>query len=95
MIVGWALLAALGVTALAAVLIGYLVALVGVLDRLGGQPTSLLARIRMGVRAIEVETGHLPPQVERLNGGAVALRHELQAVAAALAATAHAVGRRR
>ncbi|MDR7556300.1 MAG: hypothetical protein QN157_11930 [Armatimonadota bacterium] len=95
MIVGWTLLAALGVATLAAVLIGYLVALVGVLDRLGGQPTSLLARIRMGVRAIEVETGHLPLHVERLNAGAAALRHELQAVAAALAAAAHAVGGRR
>jgi hypothetical protein len=95
MIVGWTLLTALGVAALAAVLVGYLVALVRVLDRVGGQPTSYLARIRMGVRAIEVQTGHLPPHVERLNSGASALRHELQAVAAALAATAGAVAGRR
>ena len=32
-----------------------------------GKKTSFLCRIRFGVRAIETQTGHLGPQVTRLN----------------------------
>ena len=39
------------------------------LRSIGGTPTSFLAKLRLGLRAIETETGHLTPQVVRLNDG--------------------------
>ena len=35
----------------------------------GGTAVSLLAKIRMGLRAIEIETGYIPREVTRLNAG--------------------------
>ena len=45
-----------------------------VLDSIGGTPTSYLAKLRFGLRAIERETSHLPGQATRINQrlGAVA-----------------------
>lgn len=54
---------------LVGVLVGYLVALIDELGAVGGEPASLLAKIRWGVRAIEKQTSALRPQVERLNAG--------------------------
>lgn len=54
---------------LVGVLVAALVALVGELGAIGGEPTSLLAKVRWGVRAIEKQTSALGPQVERLNAG--------------------------
>lgn len=54
---------------LVGVLVGSLVALIGELEAIGGEPTSLLARVRWGVRAIERQTDALGPQVEKLNRG--------------------------
>lgn len=54
---------------LVGVLVGSLVALIGELEAIGGDPTSLLAKVRWGVRAIERQTSPLGPQVEKLNGG--------------------------
>ena len=34
---------------------------------IGGDGKSFLAKLRLGLRAIETETGHLPIQVTRLN----------------------------
>lgn len=34
---------------------------------IGGNGTSYLAKLRLGLRAIETETGHLPVQVTKLN----------------------------
>ncbi|SMB94690.1 hypothetical protein SAMN00120144_2057 [Hymenobacter roseosalivarius DSM 11622] len=34
---------------------------------IGGTGVSFLGKLRMGLRAIETETGHLPVQVTRLN----------------------------
>jgi predicted PurR-regulated permease PerM len=34
---------------------------------IGGDGTSFLAKLRLGLRAIETETGHLPVQVTKLN----------------------------
>jgi hypothetical protein len=84
----------------AAVLLVVVVALflhriVGVLDRVGGSPTSYLAKIRMGVRAIEVETGHLPVQATLLNDQLAQIAGGLRAVDAQLVATAGAAGRQR
>lgn len=60
----------------------------GHLDRIGGSPTSYLAKIRMGVRAIEQETGLIGPEVARLNqtlrGLALDLRANRQVVVRAL-----------
>ena len=37
------------------------------LVNIGGTGTSFLAKLRLGLRAIETETGHLPVQVTKLN----------------------------
>lgn len=70
-------LSVLGVVALFGALAYYLFTLIDVLGRVGGSPTSFLAKIRMGVRAIEVETGHLPPEATQLNVGLSAVRDGL------------------
>ncbi len=46
-----------------------LIKISSMLRSIGGTPTSFLAKIRYGLRAIETETGHLTPQVVRLNDG--------------------------
>jgi HAMP domain-containing protein len=51
----------------------------GHLDRIGGSPTSYLAKIRMEVRAIEQETGLIGPEVSRLNQNLRRLASDLQA----------------
>ncbi len=89
------LLSALAVVAFAGVLVIYLVAILRTLDAIGGRPTSFLAKIRLGVRAIETETGALAPQVTRLNEGASAILAGLQKVAADLDSVARALGGRR
>lgn len=58
---------ALAVVALVVVLAVYLIRITALLERIGGSPTSLLAKLRLGLRAIETETGHLPRLVPRLN----------------------------
>jgi hypothetical protein len=85
------ILTALAVLALVAALVVYLVAITRVLDRIGGTATSLLAKIRLGVRAIEQETGALAPEVTRLNGGLAAIAGGLRAVDDHLAGTVAAV----
>lgn len=39
------------------------------LESIGGRPTSFLAKLRLGLRAIEKETSHLTPQVVQINAG--------------------------
>ncbi len=51
----------------------------GHLDRIGGNPTSYLAKIRMGVRAIERETALIGPEVSRLNDTLRQLGADLEA----------------
>jgi hypothetical protein len=72
-------------TSLAAVLLLGVVALYLVLirrelDAIGGSPTSFLAKIRFGLRAIEKETALLGPQVSKLNEGLRTLDGGLRAV---------------
>ena len=50
-------------------LIYFLFRIVTTLERIGGKGDSYLAKIRLGVRAIEKETSHLGPEVTRLNEG--------------------------
>ena len=51
--------------------VGALVYFVAAIHRLlvdiGGTGVSFLGKLRMGLRAIETETGHLPVQVTKLN----------------------------
>ena len=39
------------------------------LESIGGTPVSYLAKLRLGLRAIEKETSPLAPQVTRINAG--------------------------
>ena len=54
------------------VFVGALIYFVANIHRLlvniGGDGKSFLAKLRLGLRAIETETGHLPTQVTKLNG---------------------------
>lgn len=66
----WPLLA----TALAALLFLAVVAwaltrIVAALEAIGGNGDSLLAKLRLGLRAIERETSHLPAAVPKINTG--------------------------
>ncbi len=61
------------------------------LDSIGGEPTSYLAKLRFGLRAIEKECSHLTPQVVRINTAVGAIAGGLGAVKGELAATAQAV----
>lgn len=49
------------------VLIKYLNIIIDTLVNIGGNGKSYLAKLRLGLRAIEVETGHIPTQVTQLN----------------------------
>ncbi len=51
-----------------------------VLDSIGGDPTSYLAKLRFGLRAIAKETGHLPPQVGKVNAGLTEVAGGLTAI---------------
>lgn len=80
------LLSVIGAAALFIALALFLFAIINELEAIGGpgsrfrRPVNYLAKIRLGVRAIEVETGHLAPQVTRLNGGLGAIRDGLRAI---------------
>ncbi|HIM54947.1 MAG TPA: hypothetical protein EYI82_05610 [Gammaproteobacteria bacterium] len=47
---------------------------------IGGTPTSYLAKLRLGLRAIESETGHLTPQVVQANENLTKIAGGLAAV---------------
>ena len=51
-----------------------------VLESIGGTPTSFLAKLRVGLRAIEKETSHLTPQVLQVNAGLLQIAGGLGAV---------------
>ncbi|HXG69559.1 MAG TPA: hypothetical protein VNJ04_02990 [Gemmatimonadaceae bacterium] len=84
MLASFSLLAA---AALFLALVFFLVRIVKELERIGGSrkdvlgtPASFLSKIRLGVRAIEVQTGWLAPQVIQLNAGLTAIRDGLGAI---------------
>lgn len=85
------LLTAVEVLALVAALVSYVWRIVNSLDRTGGTGSSHLARVSFGVGAIEKETSHLGPQVERLNSGLIGLAGGLGTVGAQLGAVAKAL----
>ena len=81
----------IGAAALFVALALFLRAIDGELETIGGPatrfvaPTKYLAKIRLGVRAIERQTDALAPQVGRLNEGLAAIRDGLRAIDANLA----------
>lgn len=72
-----------------------LIKISNVLRAIGGTPTSLLAKLRLGLRAIEQETGHLTPQVVRLNEGLTQIAGGLEAVDGHLTGTINAAVQQR
>ncbi len=62
-----------------------------VLRSIGGTPTSFLAKLRLGLRAIEKETSHLAPQVLKVNTGLGAIGAGLASVDRHLVGTIAAV----
>lgn len=93
MIVLLTVLSIIGALLLVAVLLYFVAQIITVLDRIGGSADSYLAKLRMGLRAIEVETGHLPTQATQLNGSLESIAAGLQAVDQRLVATAQAAVR--
>ena len=75
-----------GAAALFVALALFLRAIDGALETIGGPatrfvaPANFLAKIRLGVRAIERQTDSLAPQVTRLNAGLSAVRDGLRAI---------------
>jgi len=67
-----------------------LIKISNVLRSIGGTPTSYLAKLRLGLRAIESETGHLTPNVVRLNEGLTQIAGGLDAVDGHLVGTINA-----
>ena len=61
------------------------------LESIGGTPTSYLAKLRLGLRAIERETSHLAPNVVKLNAGLTQIAGGLVAVDKHLVGTIAAV----
>ena len=82
-----------GAWALFVALATYLILILRELRPTGGTPTSFLAKIRVGLRAIEVETGHLVPEVTKLNERLAAIRDGLRAIDANLDGALDAVRR--
>ena len=93
------LLSVVGAAALFIALALFLFAITGQLERIGGEEkgygvkASYLSKIRMGVRAIETETGMIAPQVTLLNGTLSKVRDGLLAVDGNLAGVIAGVSR--
>jgi len=83
------LLATLSVVAVIALFLAlalFLFAITGELETIGGEAkgygarASFLSKIRLGVRAIEVQTGAIAPQVTRLNATLTSVRDGLMVI---------------
>ena len=77
------------------VLAVYLVLIARTLEAIGGKGDSFLAKLRLGLRAIEQETGHLPGEATKLNAGLTAVAGGLQKVDEHLVKTIEAVLRQK
>ncbi len=99
MIVALMVATIIAVLALVAVLVVFLARIIKALESIGGEPigytwrSSYLGKIAFGVRAIETQTGHLGPEVTRLNAGLTAAREGLRSIDGHLVRTIEAVGR--
>ena len=95
------LLSVFGATALFGALSVFLIFITDELEAIGGpatrfkKPVNYLSKIRLGVRAIEVQTGGLVPQVTKLNAGLGAVRDGLGAIDANLAGVIASVSRQK
>ena len=93
------LLSVLAVSALFIALVVYLLKIIAELEQIGGvrktygAQSSYLSKIRLGVRAIETQTGALAPQVTKLNAGLSAVRDGVGAIDANLGGLIAAVSR--
>ncbi len=85
------LISVVAASALFIALAVFLLLILKELNPIGGLGTSFLAKIRLGLRAIEVETGHIPKEVTRLNAGLSGIRDGLVIVDGNLAQLASAV----
>ena len=82
----WLTLASVvAVAALFVALAVFLILILRELEPTGGTTTSFLAKIRLGLRAIEIETGYIPTEVTKLNGGLKQIAGGLTVVDANLA----------
>ena len=81
-----ALLSVVAVAALFIALASFLFRIIAQLETIGGEAkgygakASFLSKIRLGVRAIEVQTGFIAPQVTKLNGTLTSVRDGLAAI---------------
>ena len=91
MYVLFTVISALVVVAFFGVVAVYLLLIARTLEAIGGAPDSFLAKLRLGLRAIERETGHLPPEVLRLNDNLTAVQEGLKRVDEHLSNTIEAV----
>ncbi len=93
------LLSVVAASALFIALAFFLFAIVSALESIGGEAkgygatASFLSKIRLGVRAIEVQTGAIAPQVTKLNATLTSVRDGLVAVDNNLAGVITAVSR--
>ncbi len=76
-----------------AVLAFALIKISATLNSIGGTPTSYLAKLRLGLRAIEKETSHLAPQVTKVNAGLTQIAGGLMSVDKHLVGTIDAVSK--
>lgn len=81
----------LAVLLLVFVLAKYLGAIIRLLNSIGGESDSYLAKLRLGLRAIESETGHLPKEATELNQTLTDTAEGLKKVDQYLAGTIDAV----
>jgi hypothetical protein len=94
-----ALVSVAGVVALFVALALYVRAISRELEEIGGpatrfyRPVNYLSKIRLGLRAIEVQTSHIAPQVTTLNGTLASIRDGLRAVEHDVAGVLAAVAR--
>ena len=76
----------IGVAALFIALALFVRAIVRELEEIGGpatrfvRPVNYLSKIRLGLRAIEVHTGYIAPQVTQLNQTLTSIRDGLRAI---------------
>ena len=81
----------IGVAALFIALAQFVRAIVRALEEIGGpatrfvRPVNYLSKIRLGLRAIEVHTGYIAPQVTQLNQTLTSIRDGLRAIDGSLA----------
>ena len=82
-----------GVAALFIALALFVRAILRELEETGGpatrffRPVNYLSKIRLGLRAIEVHTGHIAPQVTHLNETLTSIRDGLRAIDRSLGGT--------